>query len=125
MKAYFVTSFCPILIYLTSPTPEKNAINCSDVTSASTFCTNIVRLISSSSVGSEVCVIIGGGGIPGIVQAGSGGGKALGRYPVFDMVAYALIDLMRCWHSLSSGISSLSMGTTIRGLSMNTVFVRC
>jgi len=54
MNAYLVSSLLQILMYLTSPTPEKKAISCSDVTLASTFCTNIVRLISSNSTGSAL-----------------------------------------------------------------------
>jgi len=53
MNAYLVSSFLHILMYFTSPTPEKKAISCSDVTSPWTFCTNIVRLISSTSTGSD------------------------------------------------------------------------
>jgi len=82
MKAYLFSVGLHILIYFTSPTPEKNAISCSDVTDLSISFTYIVLLISSISTGSVLQVITGGGGKPGMVPAVSSAGNPEGRYPV-------------------------------------------
>jgi len=87
MKAYLFSIGLHILIYFTSPTPEKNAISCSDVTDLSISFTNIVLLISSISTGSVLQVITGGGGKPGMVPAVSSAGNPDGRYPVVAKVA--------------------------------------
>lgn len=104
--------------------PEKKAITCSDATSSEMFSTKIVRLISSISAGSVVEVIMGGGGRPGSPPV-EFCGKNCGNTPVPEVAAYALMVERRYRHSFSSGISSRSKGTTMIGLSMNTVFVRC
>lgn len=61
------------LRYFTSPTPEKNAINCSDVIVGLISLTKIVLRISSISTGSVVLVIIGGVGRAGSCWDSSNG----------------------------------------------------